>query len=209
MLTEPWQVLFLPPALWRALIHHSPNKASNAQTSSDTHKRLPWCPLTYSHEDAHVSCWCAATHQRKSSRCCHQSRCDKTSGVRFYAITHVLYQASLPVTEHNEEWSPRTHKGRRRSSLPAKTYSESMCRCNNIAIHLGWYCSSHVTSLATDLSDKSLSALAALVREVLQEVSRQHSLLAAGQAEATWQILLALIQQNYRINRGRPHLLTS
>lgn len=126
-----------------------------------------------------------------------------------YAITHVLYQASLPVTKHNEEWSPRTHKGRHRSSLPDKTYSESMCRCNNIAIHLGWYCSSHVTSLATDLSDKSLSALAALVREVLQEVSRQHSLLAAGQAEATWQILLALIQQNYRINRGRPHLLTS
>lgn len=40
----------VPPSLWRALIHHSPNKAYNAQTSSDTHNRRPWCPLTYSDE---------------------------------------------------------------------------------------------------------------------------------------------------------------
>lgn len=204
MLTEPWQVLFLPPSLWRALIHHSPNKASNAQTSSDTELPTNGCPgvrwhilLVRSDPSTQILPLLSSITVRQNKR------------RAIYAITHVLYQASLPVTEHNEEWSPRTHKGRRRSSLPAKTYSESMCRCNNIAIHLGWYCSSHVTSLATDLSDKSLSALAALVREVLQEVSRQHSLLAAGQAEATWQILLALIQQNYRINRGRPHLLTS
>lgn len=60
-----------------------------------------------------------------------------------------------------------------------------MHHCNNIVIHLGWYCSSPVTCLATDLSDKSLSALAALVREVLQAVSKQHSSLAVGQTEAT------------------------
>lgn len=150
-----------------------------------------------------------ASYLHKSLHCRHQSRWDKNKWCTIYAITHILYQASLAVAKHSEEWSIRTCRGQRRSSLPAKTYSESMWRCNNIVIHLGWYCWSHATLLATDLSDKSLSALAALVREVLQEVSRQHCLLAAGQAEATWQILLALIQQNYRINRGWPHLLTS
>lgn len=89
------------------------------------------------------------------------------------------------MTKQNEIWTTHTLKGHHSSSMPAKTYCKSMCRCNNIVIHLGWHSSSHVTCLATDLSDKSLSALATLAREALQAVSRQHSLLAVGQAKAT------------------------
>lgn len=80
-LTEPWQVLLLPPC-WRALIHHSPNKAYNAQTSSDARKRRPRRLLTYSHEK-NVPCRCTSSRLRKALHSSHQSRRDKTSGVRF------------------------------------------------------------------------------------------------------------------------------
>lgn len=84
-----------PPSLRRALIHHSPNKADNAQTSSDAHKRLPRCPLTYSHESVSTS---TQIPPRSSS-----IKSGQNERRAIYATTHVLYQASPPVTTHGEE----------------------------------------------------------------------------------------------------------
>lgn len=137
-LTEPWQVLFLPPSLPLTCLNSSLSK-QGLQCSNQFWR---WQTATSVFFDIFSwirSCQHTLSYLRKSFHCCHQSPAG-TQRRAIYAITHVLYQALLPVTKHNEEWPKHTYRAQRRSSLPAKTYSERMWCCNNIGIHLGWYC---------------------------------------------------------------------